>query len=144
MSMIGMRTMIQIGDDIISSTGSFMNIIGAHIHIIIIRTMMRMMSTIGAHIHIIIIRTMMRMVSTTLGITITKMSMGIMFMIGMMTMINIGDNIISMTGSLTNIIGMMSTTTIIRTMMRMISTTLGITITKTSMGIMFMIGIITI
>merc|ERR1719163_204712 len=80
------------------------------------------------------------MISTTLGITITKTSMGIMFMIGMMTMINIGDNIISMTGSFTNIIGMMSTTTIIRTMMRMISTTRGITITKTSMGIMFMIG----
>merc|ERR550537_1415320 len=132
MFMIGMMTMIQIGDNTISSTGSLMTIIRAimDISIMIIRTMMRMTSTIGAHIHVIIIRTITRMMSATLGITTTKMSMGIMFMIGMMTTIQIGDNIISITGSLLSIIGMMSTTIITRTMVRMISTMLGITITK--------------
>merc|ERR1719240_2078672 len=59
----------------------------------------------------IIIRTMMTMMNTMLVITITKMSMGIMFMIGMMTMIQIGDDIISFTGSLMNIIGALMSTT---------------------------------
>merc|ERR550537_2033974 len=51
------------------------------------------------------------MMNTMLGITITKMSMGIMFMTRMMTMIQIGDDIISITGSLMNIIGAPMSTT---------------------------------
>merc|ERR550537_746887 len=65
-----------------------------------IRTMMTMMSIT------IIIRTMMTMMNTMLRITITKM-----IMIGMMTMIQIGDGIISITGSLMNIIGAPMSTT---------------------------------